>query len=974
MPPASQHRLYSFLQRYFHILFWPLLTLTFCVMLLELKDQTVLRTDAAPYGIVSLELGHSFAKDTGIVQSWKDSVPDMAPQDLCALQQRAVIPYNTAKPNVVLDYLFIVLYTTLLVIVLGALQAGNPRGTTGFTHLLLVLALIAGGCDCIENIGLLQFIAGHWSDWVAMRTSVLAITKMAILVLLLLYILFVLFCHHDALRWLSGYVQRKAVTLFRYRVILLGVVFFCAPIWMMDQGQDLLVNSNSGDPGIGLFVGVVLVAAAMNWYLAKLFFGRGYCKGDPIIPLTPPTLSSPKELFAEKKVSRFLGVCTILVPAAAILNALQAIHMHYFLDQFDPGAWLLGLMAFFFVLIRYDLACKGYGYLVDRWKAPKANRITYNIIFLLGLGIPLLIRIVILGNDHRSPYSLNFLFLQLVLLALAFYVFVSVREQLYPGSEWLGSRIGGPIILAAVVLATGFLLYNIFPFSARSFKGCYLSLPVLLSGIIFYTLAIVLLLRLGLAKGINFLLFIAVIGVALAIKGNNHYHDVQRMTVKQAPQRISLDAYFKEWLLKRQKDIDSANGEYPIFLVNSYGGGIRAAAYTNLVLSYLDDTLTRQGGFKKGFEHYVFSISGASGGTIGGAVQCAYRATHLDTVGVYANYRNDFETFYQHDFLTPVLSNMLGSDVWASPVGIRLPFWRDRSAIQEDLWARYGEDSLHLALGSEFNSLWDTTKSSAYEIPLLFSNTLNVDDGRKGICAPVDLDHRDFPATIFIRERIDSLNAHHDPNEDSLQSISLITGAFLSARFPYMSPSGKMGPGYHFIDGGAKDNSGASTSENIFLAIQRWAMENTKSDTVARRLMHKVHFYFVSISNNPRATLDEQPDPRQLVSNRWEPISPIVGIINSGIDGNATAADSNLRFRYSKMAFAGNLFHADYCAIWPTATCIVDDNHQRYCPLLPLGWQISAPSLTRLSTCLSPGNVQCNPAGICKIMAILKNE
>jgi len=975
MNPYSTPGLYRFVQRRFHALFWPLLTATACVLLLLWKDQPWLCNPTAPYGLFSLETGRQYSQDTAILASWKDPVPNTAPQDFCALRPAPIIPLQVAKSAVVLNYFFILFYTTLFAILVIFFEAAAVRRTTAFCGVLLGLLLFAGICAYIENIGLSDVLAGKGSGGLVALIRIMAIFKLLVLGMLTLYLLYVLFFRHPALPWVTGYLRRKTIQLFQYRVIVLGIVFFTLPIWFMDQGQDLLVNSNAGDPGILLLTGVVLVAAALNWYLAKLFFGDGYRKGDRLIPLTLPTLSSPEASKAEKKVSRFLGVATILVPATAILNALQAIRMPYWFDQFHPATWLIGLLLLFFVLIRFDLAFRGYVFIRNRWEEKIARLIFHGIIVLLALGIPLLIRFVVLGGDHRSPYSLNFLFLQLVLLALAFHLFVSVRETVYPDDGWLGRRIGGPIVLAAALLASAFLLYNIFPFYTRSWSGCYLSLPVFFSGIIFYTLAIVFLLRLGLAKGINILLFLTVIGVALAIKGNNHYHDVHRITVKKAPQRVDLYSYFKAWLVQRQRDIDSAKGEYPVFLVNSYGGGIRGAAFTNMVLSYLDDTLTRQGGFSRGFEHYVFSISGASGGSVGAAIQCAYRASHSDAVaGAYAHYRSDFESFYQHDLLTPVLSNMLGSDMWASPLGVSFSFWRDRSAIQEELWARDARDSLKLSLDSEYNALWDTSAANParYEIPLLFANTLNVDDGCKGICAPVDLDHRDFPGTIFVRERIDDLNAHRGVGEDSLQSISLITGAFLGARFPYISPSGKMGAGYHFMDAGPKDNSAASTSEDIFLALSKWGMDGTRSDPEVRRLLHKVHFYFVSISNNFRVVLDERPDPRQLVSNRWEPISPIVGIINSAIVGNATAADSSLRFRYSGALFPGDSLRADYCAIWPTATCIVDDEQQRYCPLLPLGWQISAPSLTRLSTCLTPGNILCNPAGICKVMQICR--
>ena len=962
-PPSSQQPSPQPTPRFFHPLFWPVLALTVLIGLIEWNDQQVLSTDAAPYGMLSLALGGHNDKDTAIIRQWHDSIPDTAPKDFCAAHPAPVIPVQVAGPAVLLDLVFIISYSALLILLLGFLGVGG--------RLALAVVVIAALCAVVTDTGMLEFIAGKGSEPLAVWTQIAALAMLVILGGLALYILFILFFRHPVLTTLTGYTQRKTLQLFRYRVILLGVLFFSVPVWALDQGQDLLINTNSGNMGIVLFVGVVLIAAALNWWLAKLFFTKGYQPGEPILPLSPPEPPTANELLNEKKVSRFLGICTILIPATAILNALQAIRMHYWGDQLNPICWLCALLTGFFVLIRYECADSLYRYSCKKWGDKTTKVLTHSILLLLAFLVPLFIRLTILQDDNRSPYSLNFLFLQLLLLALAFYIFVSVRTSLYANNTLHTRKIGAAILVAAGLLAAGFLLYNILPFATSNWSGCFLSLPVLLSGIVFYTLLITLLLRLGLARKVNFLLFIGVIGVALAIKGNNHYHDVRLMAVKSAPQRDSLTDYFHQWLLSRERDIDSVKGEYPIFLVNSYGGGIRAAAYTNMVFSYLDDTLSRQGGFGRSFEHYVFSVSGASGGSIGAAVQCAYHAGHPD--GQHnANYRNDFTSFYQHDFLTPVLSNMLGSDVWASPLGVSL--WRDRSAIQEALWARFGQDSLHLGLDQEFNSLWDTSRTnpSRYEIPLLFSNTLNVDDGNKGICAPVDLSHRDFPATIFIRERIDSLNAHRGGTADSLQSISLITGAFLSARFPYISPSGKMGPGYHFMDGGGKDNSGASTSECIFLALSRWAMKSAQTDPVIRRLMSKVHFYFASISNNPRVSLDQQPDPRQLVSNRWEPISPVVGIINSGIDGNATAADSILRFRYSGTAFAGDSMRAGYCAIWPTATCIDDGGSQLYCPLLPLGWQISAPSLMRLSTCFTPGNIVCNPDGICKIMMICR--
>src|SRR5581483_8384888 len=103
---------------------------------------------------------------------------------------------------------------------------------------------------------------------------------------------------------------------------------------------------------------------------------------------------------------------------------------------------------------------------------------------------------------------------------------------------------------------------------------------------------------------------------------------------------------------------------------------------------------------------------------------CAFRATHPDSFAVpggrwvnpYANYAADLERFYRHDFLTPVLASIIGRDIWSSGVtdawtALKGSLWKDRAAIQEELWARYGRQELGLHLDSEFNAIWDPARA-----------------------------------------------------------------------------------------------------------------------------------------------------------------------------------------------------------------------------------------------------------------------
>jgi hypothetical protein len=998
---ASQDRFYGFVARHFHRLFWPALAGTLGVLFFQFSDQAALTTDAAPMGIVSLELGNAHT-DSAIISSWKGVLPDIPADDFCEVKTAQPTRLEVAHSDVLRDFLFIAFYTALFVVILATLQAERSSrgagGSTGFSHLLAFLAVLAGCCDVVEDAGLLQFIGGEGSAGWALLTKVMAITKIAILLGLTVYILFVLIFRHYGLQWISNYVRTKARQLFRFRLILLGVVFFAAPIWVMDQGQDLLVNTNAEDSGVILFVSVVVIAALLNWYLAKLFFESRYV--PPFWPLNEPVLSEPappavreQVLRSEKKVSRYLGISTIVIPGVAILNALAATRLHYWMDHFSPAAWLLVLLVLFFVLVQQNVAEKAYPWFVKRLGGGGARVVMILVLLVLVLGLPLLFRVAFIPHNRESPESLNFLFLDLVLMALAFYLFVSVRTLAFDQKGWLGKKIGRLILSVAALMALCFILYNVFPYAAQTVAGCFLSLPVLLAGIVFYTLVLTLILRAGQMKAINFIFFIAVSWFLIVMNGSNNFHAVRRMPVRTAPVSPRLQDYFKQWVMSREKEIAAAPGTYPVFLVNSYGGGIRAAAFTNFVLSYMDDSLLRResaaGLPRRSFEHYVFSLSGASGGTVGSAIQCAYRATHPDSmmaagggiVNPYANYRADFERFYRHDFLTPTLASIIGRDVWSSGVvdawtALKGSLWMDRAAIQEELWARYGRQELGLNLDSEFNAIWDPGRTGrrAYDVPLLFANTLNVDDGLKGICAPVSLDFVDFPQVIQIRDRINSLNASAREGGDTSMSISLITGAFLSARFPYISPSGKMGSAYHFMDGGGKDNSGASTSAALFYALSRYIREEIDrgQDSAYVSMLRKLRIYFVSISNSATTTLRiPPPDDRRVVVNRFEPLNPIVGLMNSGITGNAMEADSALRSR-----FRGNpLFSAvygGYFSVWPNTFCINAGTDSAYCPLAPLGWQISAPSLRRLEESFTQEKLMGNPEGVPKILQVVK--
>ncbi|MBS1597061.1 MAG: hypothetical protein JST75_02465 [Bacteroidetes bacterium] len=963
MPEIPKPTFFSFETNRFRILFWIFFIcalITGYIQALQNKDLT---NETATSGIISLETSGSYQRDTAIISSWKTIIPIDSLNNNCApVPQKNRL--ELATNNIFIDFFFIFFYTGFAILIIYWLQL-----SPGFTRLLMFSAVIAGIMDIIENIGMLRFVQYGFSndkssisETTAIVTSIASYIKFFILALLLLFMLvYVLILRKHGLKIISAIISRRGVQLYQYRVIFLGVIIFVLPMWILDQGQDLLVNSNTQDFGVICFLGIVMAAALLNWYLAKLFFEDEYI--GPVYPFSEPDNQNPNE----KKVSRFLGVATILLPAAAILNALKVTSIGYILDIFPPMAWLIALLTIFYTLIKYDFATRAYNALAEAKGKPWASAASFIVIILVGVIIPVVARLL-LGPDKHKPSSLKYLYWNLILLAIAFYIFISIRSLIFTDG-WLGKKIGKLVFVLTIIASVFFIWININPKVFVQWDNHFVTLPLLLAGLICYIFLFTILIRLSKWLKINFVLFIIVIGLVISALSTNNYHQVYLQPYSprdSASQPLDLKNYFREWVLARKTEIDQ-DSIYPVFLVNTYGGGIRAAAFTSMAITFLDSAIIEKGKWKKGFQHYMFSISGASGGTIGAAIQCAYRNKHIDDASAYK--QDSFYNFYRHDFLTAVLIPDLGRDIWASASSISK--WDDRSAVQEKLWIEFGKKYLHFDAGVDFDSIWSRgNKSKNYEVPLLFSNTLNVDDGLKGICAPVHLSGDDFPATIFIRDRLDSINAHRN-NKDSKDGISLMTGAFLSARFPFISPSGKMGPGFHFMDGGGKDNSGASTSELIFATLGRYVgnQKSDPSDSVFTALTKKIRFYFVSISNSPL-----KKEPRKLVENRFELISPLVGIINSGIDGNAHAADSTLRARYGMDTLLHLGFRTGYFSIYPTVDCIRDSaSNDSYIPVLPLGWQISEPALLRLQASFGPQQVN-NRVGADSIIKIIELE
>lgn len=260
----------------------------------------------------------------------------------------------------------------------------------------------------------------------------------------------------------------------------------------------------------------------------------------------------------------------------------------------------------------------------------------------------------------------------------------------------------------------------------------------------------------------------------------------------------------------------------PMVLVAAPGGGIRAAFWTGLAL----DRMSRQ---PCGREQ-IFVASGVSGGSLGLATWAAYPDSAVPALAAMS----------KPGPLTQSITAMLLRDIPRGFLGIHPP-WRDRAAVLEDEWANAVPEG-------RLNRNWNSVRSYATWTPHLILNATDIQRGCRILIttlprsitvptvsdrSPGDCTSRTQPEpgarTQFAAGSVDSRDFTsrepcEGPQMDATMRIS--TAALLSARFPYVSPTGGLmacppptGHGSGDVDptrvlsgdGGYRDNTGLTT-------------------------------------------------------------------------------------------------------------------------------------------------------------------
>jgi hypothetical protein len=396
--------------------------------------------------------------------------------------------------------------------------------------------------------------------------------------------------------------------------------------------------------------------------------------------------------------------------------------------------------------------------------------------------------------------------------------------------------------------------------------------------------------------------FLGLFALAVLFSPFNDNHAVRTLAAQPTGPETRLDvrALLREWMQHQPAKAEN----YPLFLVNAEGGGIRAAYWTTSVLGEIQAALPR-------FEAQLFSLSGVSGGSLGVSVFAALLAERR--AGNARIAKRAGQRILGADFLSPVTAALLYPDLVQRLLPFPVPYF-DRARAIEESWEHAWRREVP---GSDrFAEPMTRLRDGAQWAPVLFLNATWVETGKRIIASQAAIDADDFVDT-------EDAQGFFSP-----ERLRLSTAVHMSARFTYVSPAGTLAKGGkphgRVVDGGYFENSGATTTLEIAKTIDQMTDDGTEDPRWKR-----VQPIVIHISNeavNPafaQEVLANGAGHPKIGSARWMPEigSPLQTLLSTR-EARGVYARETLRLHVGEE----NFFHFGLCRESTNA---------------PLGWVLS---------------------------------
>ncbi|WP_126969551.1 patatin-like phospholipase family protein [Gynurincola endophyticus] len=325
--------------------------------------------------------------------------------------------------------------------------------------------------------------------------------------------------------------------------------------------------------------------------------------------------------------------------------------------------------------------------------------------------------------------------------------------------------------------------------------------------------------------GFNIYVFIFIIALLFG-QSENHYVRTIAANQNELPAQKRLSEHIESFL---QQFDENGDYEIPMYFVLANGGASRAGWWTGGVLAYLQET--SQFDSEQSFYQHMFAISSASGGSVGAASFLYKAKSKTADEPLFHSVRKVFEA----DLLSPGLSYFLSFDLGRYLLPISFTSIDRNIKLEQAFDQSMQLKDKHLPIQYLF------TNDAYNYAPIFAFNVTRMQDGSPALVTNLAYGYNRF------NNREDIL---HIMSPDSTLTIS--SAAFLSARFPYISPAGRINAKnktvHYYVDGGYFDNSGAGFIQELLGETKAIIDQNEKY----KKYRNRIQFKILHIKNAPR--------------------------------------------------------------------------------------------------------------------------
>jgi hypothetical protein len=350
----------------------------------------------------------------------------------------------------------------------------------------------------------------------------------------------------------------------------------------------------------------------------------------------------------------------------------------------------------------------------------------------------------------------------------------------------------------------------------------------------------------------------------------------------------------------------SSYAHYPVFLVATEGGGIRAAYFTATVLAAIQERCPA-------FAQHTLAISGVSGGSLGAAVFAGLAADEARNVAapgcnidagrgpgpLLARARSVLSA----DLLSPLLGATLFPDALQRALPVPVGAFDRARSLEYAIEASWAKATPAKCEGCQAGRMaaraMDMYGRAAPRnaVPNLFLNTTEAGTGQiipystlrvLELATPfrerAEIDENDhFDAVKRTPSQIESLSLQDRMADDR---IPLSTAAIVSARFPYLTPSGSLGSsGGQYVDGGYFENSGTWLLSGLVQTLIGQQLSYRAGQSPQIDAARKAVFIVIVIESEPctRASIETSCDEDATIADdSWsELLSPLRALLST---------------------------------------------------------------------------------------------